>query len=370
MATAPSHKSARSNEPLPGLENRRVTITDVARVAGVGTMTVSRALNRPEMVSEALRGKILEVIERLGYIPNRVAGGLASGTARAICVIVPTLNHPVYVPFLEGLYSVLPDAGYQILLGTSDYQLEGEERVVGTFLGWQPDGMILAGVDHSPRTLQMLAQARTPLVEIMDLARTPIDMNVGFSHVKVGAAVGDFLVQRKYKRIAYVGNRLERDLRGRRRLNGFSKALARAGVPTPVVLDLDLPSSIHAGSVLLAALLERHPKVQVAFFTNDDLAAGALFECQRRGLRVPEDFAIVGFNDQDIAGQVNPGLTSVATPRLEMGRRAAELLLARLRGQASSRARIDVGFSIVERGSTKRKGATTRLDKRLEKGKA
>ena len=333
-------------------QNRRVTITDVAKLAGVGTMTVSRALNRPELVSETLRNKILEVVESLGYIPNRVAGGLASGTAKAICVIVPTLNHPVYVPFLEGLYSVLPNEGYQILLGTSDYQLEGEERVVSTFLGWQPDGMILAGVDHSPRTLQMLAQAHTPLVEIMDLARAPIDMNVGFSHEKVGAAVGAFLIERKYKRIAYVGNRLERDLRGRRRLKGFAQSLKRAGLLQPVVIDRDIPSSIHAGGMLLADLLERHPKTQVGFFTNDDLAAGALFECQRRSIRVPEDFAIVGFNDQDIAAQVNPGLTSVSTPRLEMGRRAAEMLLARLRNQTIKQARVDVGFSIIERGST------------------
>ena len=347
-------------------QNRRVTITDVARLAGVGTMTVSRTLNRPELVSETLRNKILEVVESLGYIPNRVAGGLASGTAKAICVIVPTLNHPVYVPFLEGLYSVLPNEGYQILLGTSDYQLEGEERVVSTFLGWQPDGMILAGVDHSPRTMQMLAQARTPLVEIMDLARAPIDMNVGFSHEKVGAAVGEFLIERKYKRIAYVGNRLERDLRGRRRLKGFAQSLKRAGLAQPVVIDRDMPSSIHAGGMLLADLLEQHPKMQVAFFTNDDLAAGALFECQRRGIRVPEDFAIVGFNDQDIAAQVNPGLTSVSTPRLEMGRRAAEMLLARLRNQPIKRARVDVGFSIVERGSTLKQ---VRIKQRSAKGK-
>jgi LacI family transcriptional regulator, gluconate utilization system Gnt-I transcriptional repressor len=122
-----------------------------------------------------------------------------------------------------------------------------------------------------------------------------------------------------------------------------------------VVIDRDIPSSIHAGGMLLADLLERHPKTQVGFFTNDDLAAGALFECQRRGIRVPEDFAIVGFNDQDIASQVNPGLTSVSTPRLEMGRRAAEMLLARLRGQPLKQARVDVGFSIIERGSTSHK---------------
>jgi LacI family transcriptional regulator, gluconate utilization system Gnt-I transcriptional repressor len=331
---------------------RRITISDVARLAKVGTMTVSRALNHPKMVSDALRQRILEAVETLGYIPNRVAGDLASGSGNAICVIVPTLNHPVYVPFLEGLYGILPAAGYQILLGTSEYLLEGEEHLVGTFLGWQPIGMILAGVDHSPRTRAMLAQANVPVVEIMDLTAQPIDINVGFSHEAVGQAVGQFLLERGYQQIAYVGNRLERDTRGMRRLNGFSAALEGAKDTTMVVLNRDLSSSIQAGGVLLGELLEQYPQTEVAFFVNDDLAAGALFECQRRGIRVPQDFAIVGFNDQEIAAQVNPSLTSVSTQRLQMGQRAAELLLARLRGEPLLANPIDTGFQIVERQST------------------
>jgi LacI family transcriptional regulator, gluconate utilization system Gnt-I transcriptional repressor len=347
--------TSRKTNPLTlaAQNTRRITISDVAAQAGVGTMTVSRALNHPDMVSDALRSRILEVVEALGYIPNRVAGGLASGSAKTICVIVPTLNHPVYVPVLDGLYGVLPAGGYQILLGTSEYLPTGEEELVSTFLGWQPSGMILAGVDHTPRTVAMLVQARIPVVEIMDLCTKPLDLNVGFSHQQVGEAVGDFLVERGYQRIAYVGNRLERDLRGTRRLQGFQASLVRHKRVAPVVLDMDLPSSIRAGGEMLGGLLEQFPEVEVAFFTNDDLATGALFECQRRGIRIPEDFAIVGFNDQEIAAQVNPSLTSVSTQRLEMGKRAAELLLARLSGQNITQKRVDVGFRIVERQTTR-----------------
>ena len=332
-------------------DSKRMTIVDVAQKAGVGTMTVSRALNRPEMVSTDLRKRILKAVEELGYIPNRVAGGLASGTAKAISVIVPTLNHPVYVPFLEGLYSLLPQEGYQILLGTNEYQLEAEENLIATLLGWQPDAIVIAGVDHSLRTRNMLAQARVPVVEIMDLTEHPIDMNIGFSHEHVGVATANFLADKGYKHIAYAGMLSQLDLRGAKRMKSFVATLKRRKLPHYIVSN-DKPSSIGVGKALMVDLLEKHPEVDAVFFANDDLAAGALFECQRRKIKVPKDIAIIGFNDSDIASQVNPALTTVSTPRFEMGRLAADMLLRRLRGTRVDSTRIDIGFRIVEREST------------------
>ena len=331
---------------------KRITIVEVAKQAGVGTMTISRALNHPEMVSPELRKRILHVVETLGYIPNRVAGGLASGTAKAISVIVPTLNHPVYVPFLEGLYSLLPQEGYQILLGTNEYQLEAEEQLIATLLGWQPDAIVIAGVDHSVRTKNMLIQARIPVVEIMDLSEKPIDMNIGFSHEQVGVAAAEYLANKGYKHIAYAGMLTQFDLRGTRRMKSFLATLKRLKLPHNYVITNDKPSSIGVGKQLMIDLLERHPEVDAVFFANDDLAAGALFECQRRKIKIPKDIAILGFNDSEIANQVNPALTTVATPRYEMGRLAADMLLRRLRGTRVDSTRIDIGFRIVEREST------------------
>lgn len=330
---------------------KRTTIIDVAKAAGVGTMTVSRALNHPEMVSVDLRKRILKAVETLGYIPNRVAGGLASGTAKAISVIVPTLNHPVYVPFLEGLYSLLPQAGYQILLGTNEYQLDAEENLIATLLGWQPDAIVIAGVDHSVRTRNMLTQARVPVVEIMDLTENPIDMNIGFSHEQVGVATANFLADKGYKHIAYAGMLSQLDLRGAKRMKSFVATLKRRKIAHYIVNN-DKPSSIGVGQALMVDLLEKHPEVDAVFFANDDLAAGALFECQRRKIKIPKDIAIIGFNDSEIASQVNPALTTVSTPRFEMGRLAADMLLRRLRGTRVDSARIDIGFRIVEREST------------------
>jgi LacI family transcriptional regulator, gluconate utilization system Gnt-I transcriptional repressor len=349
---AKSKSQAVSNPNSSVVEAKRITIVDVALTAGVGTMTVSRALNHPEMVSSELRKRVLKAVEKLGYIPNRVAGGLASGTAKAIPVIVPTLNHPVYVPFLEGLYSLLPQAGYQILLGTNEYQLEAEEKLIATLLGWQPDAIVIAGVDHSLRTRNMLIQARVPVVEIMDLTDQPIDMNIGFSHEQVGVVTANFLVDKGYQHIAYAGMLNQLDLRGARRMKSFLATLKRRKMPHHYLMTSDQASSISVGQGLMIALLEKHPDIDAVFFANDDLAAGALFECQRRKIRVPKDIAIIGFNDSEIASQVNPGLTTVATPRYEMGRLAADMLLRRLRGTRVDSHQIDIGFRIVEREST------------------
>lgn len=337
---------------MDDLTRNRPTLSDVARLARVGSMTVSRAINKPEMVSAELRQRIQQAISELGYIPNKVAGGLASGKALSIPLILPTFYHSVYVPLLEGLYSVLPGQGYQILLGTTEYRVDKEEQLASAFLGWWPDGMILAGVDHSERTSKMIAQAGIPVVEVMDLSDEPLDLNVGFSHYQVGVKVVEYLAAKGYRHIAYAGTLTEVDFRSVRRIAAFQLTLRKLGLPHHYIERSNKPSSFAVGQEMLDNLLQRHPEVDAIFFANDDLAAGALFECQRRGIEVPGQLALMGFNDLEIAAQVNPPLTSVWTPRYEVGHKAAEMLLARLRGETLHAKRVDLGFKIVERGST------------------
>lgn len=333
-------------------KNRRITLSDVARHAGVGTMTVSRAIHKPEMVSPDMRQRILRSVEELGYIPNKVAGGLASGKALSIPVVLPTFYHSVYVTFLEGLYSILPEQGYQILLGTTEYRIDKEEQLVSAFLGWWPDGIIVSGADHSLRTRNVLAQAGVPVVEVMDLADEPIDLNIGFSHYQVAVEVVQYLAAKGYRNIAYAGTLTELDFRSVRRIAGFQDTLRRLGLPHHYIQRSNKPSSIALGKEMLGELLQQHPQMDAIFFANDDLAAGALFECQRRGIGVPGKLALMGFNDQEIAAQVNPALTSVWTPRYEIGRKAAEMLLQRLRGEKLAASKVDLGFKLIERSST------------------
>jgi LacI family gluconate utilization system Gnt-I transcriptional repressor len=336
----------------PHLYPQRVRLADIASQVGVGTMTVSRALNKPEMVSDGLRERILKAANQLGYVHNRVASGLASGGAPLIPVVIPTLHHSVYVPFLDGLCSVLPDAGYEILLSTTEYLIHREEELVTALLGWNPKGLVLSGVDHSRNTRKLLEKSRVPVVEVMDLTTDPMDMNVGFSHYEVGRAVAGFLAHMGRKRIAYAGMLTEIDFKSVRRIAGFQEVLKDHALPHHLIQRTNEPSSIALGRKLLQDLLASHPDVDAIFFGNDDLAAGAVFECRKRGIRVPDDIAITGFNDQEIAAEMDPPLTSVATPRFEIGRVTGEKLLRRFAGERNLTKSDDLGFELVARAST------------------
>jgi LacI family transcriptional regulator, gluconate utilization system Gnt-I transcriptional repressor len=315
-------------------------------------MTVSRALNKPQLVSHALRERILKAANQLGYVHNRVASGLASGGAPLIPVLIPTLHHSVYVPFLDGLCSVLPDAGYEILLSTTEYHVHREEQLVTALLGWNPKGLILSGVDHSRNTQKLLQQSRIPVVEVMDLTASPIDMNVGFSHYEVGRTVAGFLAQLGRKRIAYAGMLTEIDFKSVRRIAGFQEVLKDYALPHHLIQRTNEPSSIALGKTLLRDLLSAHPDVDAIFFGNDDLAAGAVFECRKQGIRVPDDIAISGFNDQEIAAEMEPPLTSVSTPRFDIGRVTGEKFLRRFAAETDQSRSDDLGFELVVRAST------------------
>jgi LacI family transcriptional regulator, gluconate utilization system Gnt-I transcriptional repressor len=331
---------------------KAVTLGDVARHVGVGLMTVSRALRKPEMVSEPIRAKILKAVDELGYVRNRVASGLASGTARLVPVVIPTLLHPVYIPFLEGVYSVLAQHGYQIILSTTEYLVSAEDQLIEVLLGWFPDGLFLSGVDHSARTMSLLKRVHIPVVEVMDLSDSPLGINVGFSHFKVGMAVAEYFHRKGYSQIAYAGTMTEIDLRSVKRIAGFQQTLKDYGLPYHYIQRSNEPFSIALGGKLLNELLLQQPDIQAVFFANDDLAAGALFECQRRGIRVPEQLAIMGFNDQEIASSTIPTITSVRTPRREIGQIAAQMLVDHLQGGPPAERQVDLGFKIIERAST------------------
>ena len=315
-------------------------------------MTVSRALRKPEMVSEPLRAKILKAVDELGYVRNRVASGLASGAARVVPVVIPTLLHPVYIPFLEGVYSVLSQHGYQIMLGTTEYLVHVEDQLVEALLGWFPDGLFLSGVDHSARTTSLLKRTKIPILEVMDLSENPIGINVGFSHYQVGVAVADYFRKKGYRQIAHAAALTEIDLRSVKRIAGFQRTLKDYGLPHHFIQRSNQPFSIALGGKLLNDLLEQHPKVEAVFFANDDLAAGALFECQRRGIRVPHQLAIMGFNDQEIASSMIPTITSVSTPRRLIGQIAAQMLVEQLQGKPPRERQVDLGFKIIERETT------------------
>ena len=333
----------------------RITLKMVAERAGVGQITASRVLREPAKVAPETRSRVLEAVEELGYIANQIASGLASGSSRVVPVIIPTLSHPVYVPFLDGVHAELDRHGYEVLLATTEYLPKTEARLVTALLGWFPAGLMMAGVDHLPTTRRRLVQAvqaGLPVVEIMDLASRPLDMNVGLSHRKVGEAVANYFADRGYRHIAYAGTMARLDHRSRRRVEGFQATLGRLGLPHHYDLRSDEPFSVPLGGRLLVELLEKFPKTQAIFFANDDLAVGAVLEARRRGIAVPQRVAIMGFNDLEMAGAMSPSISSVSVDQRGIGEIAARLLMRRLSGETLSETKIDVGFRIIERESS------------------
>ena len=332
---------------------RRATLNDVAERAGVSPVTVSRVIRRPNLVSAELRARVDAAIASLNYIPNHLASALASTRTHIVGVIVPSLTNGVFDDYLDAIQDALNPAGIQTLVLNVRYSEVEEERAIATLLGYHPEAMILAGVDQTARSRAMLKAAGLPVVQTMDVSDDPIDLNIGLDHGEAGYAAVQYLYRIGHRRIAHLTAR--GDPRARRRHAGYARAMADLGLSmeglvaaTPVISD------IEGGGELFAQVLERAPDVSAVFTCNDDLALGAIFECQRRGIRVPEDVAVMGFNDLDFCVASVPTLSSVSTERRAMGRWAAEAVLEIIRGSGRRPAetKVNVGFSILARGST------------------
>lgn len=331
----------------------RATLADVARHAGVSPVTVSRAIRRPDMVSGKLRQRIESAVRELNYIPNHLASALASTRTNIVGVIVPSLTNGVFDDYLSEIQNELAPAGIQALVLNVRYSELEEEAAIATLLGYHPEAMIVAGVDQTERSRQLLRSSGVPVVQTMDITPDPIDLNIGLDHAEAGAAAVRFLYARGHRRIAHLTAR--GDPRARRRDAGYQRQMAELGLPTEgLVSATPRISDVPVGGSLFAEVLERVPDVTAVFTCNDDLALGALFECQRRGKHVPDDIAIVGFNDLDFCVAAVPPLTSVSIERREMGKWAARTILDIIRGSGRRprQTRIDVGFSIKARGST------------------
>jgi LacI family gluconate utilization system Gnt-I transcriptional repressor len=337
------------SEPRP----RRTTLSDVAARAGVSTVTASRALRTPEMVSPALRQRVETAVRDLAYIPNHLASGLASAHTGMVPVVIPSLTNGVFSDYLRALHDVLIPAGLQALVVNSRYIPEEEEKAISTLLGQHPEAVILAGIDQSERARRLLEGSGVPVIQTMELTDDPIDINIGFSQRDAGYAATRYLLDLGHRRIGHVRARL--DARAHRRYEGYRRAMEEAGIdPAPYVAQTPRPSTVALGAALFAEILARAPDLEALFACNDDLALGALFECHRRGIRIPGDISIIGFNDQEFSSSSFPSLSSVATPRYAMGRRAAEIVLEIIRGSGMRPVdnRIDLGFSISARAST------------------
>ncbi len=319
----------------------------MAKLAGVSPITVSRVFNQPEMVASGTLEHVRRVIERTGYVPNLLAGGLASRRTRFVAAIVPAISSQIFSESIQSLTDRLWESGYQVLLGTSGYPTSREESLLAAILSRRPDGIFLTGISHSSGSRRRLAAANIPIVEVWDLTPSPVDMLVGFSHEKVGQTVAEYLVGRGHRCFGVIS---ADDARAEVRRMGFLSVLEKNRFDDVQTVHVPAPSNFRLGREGLARLLERGSLPRAVFCSSDTLAHGVLIEAQARGLSVPGDLAIVGFADLDFAAHTSPPLSTVRIDRPAIGRRAAEALLGRIEGRPVERI-VDIGFQVIERGT-------------------
>lgn len=330
---------------------RQVSMADVARRAGVSAITVSRALHHPEQVTEATRAQIDAAMVELGYVPNLIAGGLASTQTRIVAVIVPYITHGVFADALQGVADVLEERGYCVLLGNSAGSVEREEAIVRILLGHRPAGVAIQGANHTEATRRLLRNARVPVVEIGTLPQAPIDMAVGYSNFEAARAMTVHLLSRGWRRVGFLGAPHAENDRAAARLAGYKAALEQNGVAFDAELVVIYPSfGIAEGRAALDDFLALAEPPRAIFCASDLWAAGIISECGRRGIAVPRQLAVAGFNDQEIASETTPPITTIRVPRYDIGRVVGELIMGRIAGRETEKV-VDLGFKLIERGS-------------------
>ncbi|WP_342240838.1 LacI family DNA-binding transcriptional regulator [Inquilinus sp. OTU3971] len=329
---------------------RKPRIEDVAALAGTSPMTVSRALRGEGKVTPETLARIQAAVESLGYVPNLSASSLASRRSGILAVLVPTIGNSVFSETVHGVADAAENAGLHLVIGDYAYSEDKRRQLVRALVGRRPDALVLVGAVQDAAVRDLLRQHGIPVVETWELSDDPVDMAVGFSNFSAGVEVARHLVEGGRRRCAFVGSA---ESRAAARLSGFSLALAEAGAAPP---ETETPAdlSIEAGRVALDRLLARAPDLDGVFFATDVMAVGGLLECQRCGIAVPDRIAIVGLGDLEIGRQLQPALTTIRIPAYDMGRRAGELILARLgKGAQPQEDRIiDLGFSLVRRQSS------------------
>ncbi|MFZ3585173.1 LacI family DNA-binding transcriptional regulator [Loktanella sp. DJP18] len=309
-----------------------MTLRDVSEASGVSEMTVSRVLRNKGDVSAATRAKVKDAAKRLGYVPNRIAGSLASSHVNLVAVIIPSLKNMVFPEVLSGISDALDGTALQPVFGVTEYRPEKEEKVLLEMLSWRPAGIIIAGLEHSDPSRAMLAQAGIPVVEIMDTDGDPIDACVGISHRRAGREMAEAIIAAGYRRIGFMGTQMPLDHRARKRFEGFTRTLAKSGIE---ITDRDFyagGSALTKGREMTQAMLERHPDLDFLYYSNDMIGAGGLMYLLDKNVDIPGRIGLAGFNGVELLAGLPRRLATMDACRYEIGNRAAKIIAARVAG--------------------------------------
>ncbi|NRP13453.1 MULTISPECIES: LacI family DNA-binding transcriptional regulator [unclassified Aliiroseovarius] len=315
--------------PAPSANRRPLTLRDVSEASGVSEMTVSRVLRNRGDVSQATREKVLAAAKELGYVPNKIAGALASQRVNLVAVIIPSLSNMVFPEVLTGINQVLDETPLQPVFGVTKYDPEREEKVLYEMLSWRPSGVIIAGLEHSENAKAMLRAAGIPVVEIMDTDGPAIDACVGISHRRAGRMMAKAILKAGYRNIGFLGTKMPLDHRARKRFEGFTEALAKEGIE---IMDQEFyegGSALAKGREMTETILTRSPDLDFLYYSNDMIGAGGLLYCLDKGIDVPGKLGLAGFNGVELLEGLPRRLATMDACRLEIGRAAAKIIAER-----------------------------------------
>ncbi len=321
---------------------------DVARAAGVSPATVSRCINRPEMVREDRRLRIRAAIAELGYVPHGAARALASKRSMTVGALFPRLNSLLFGSFIAPLQRRLHAEGYTLVVSSSDYDPATEQQQISSLVSNGIDGLVLIGTNHDPEVFKLLERKAIPFVLTWSWDRNLPQPQIGFDNASAAAAVANYLLDVGHRRIGMISGPAAGNDRAGARIRGVREALAARGCELPARNLVESPFDIKAGGKAFARLMGQPDPPTAVLCGSDIFAIGALFEARRLGLSVPEDVSVTGFDDTDLASCVVPALTSLRTPRAEMAELAARYLLGRLAGRATGSQQLETELIVRE----------------------
>lgn len=328
----------------------QATLADIARTAGVSTATASRALNAPDRVSTDLRDRVEEAVRSLGYVRHGAARALASRRSHTIGAVIPTLNNAIFAAGVGAFEARLTEAGYTLLIAVSNYSLENEARQVRKLLERGVDGIMLVGIEHHDETYALLERSRLPHVNTWTSIETDAHLTIGFDNAAAARTIAGHLISLGHTRIAMAAGITAGNDRAQARVDGVRAELAAHGLSLDQAHLLECPYSIASGREALNVLMQQSPTPTAIVAGNDVIALGLMFEATRRGMKIPSDLSITGFDNLPIAEHVAPALTTINVPSLDMGTQAASLLVDAIEGLET--ASVELETSIVVRDTT------------------
>lgn len=306
-----------------------LTLRDVSEVAGVSEMTVSRVLRNKGDVSATTRSKVLDATKSLGYVPNKIAGALASQRVNLVAVIIPSMSNMVFPEVMTGISQALDETELQPVVGITNYLPDREEKVLYEMLSWRPSGIIIAGLEQSEASRVMLANSGIPVVQIMDIDGDPIDAMVGISHRRAGRKMAEAILKSGYQNIGFMGTKTPLDHRARKRFEGFTQSLAKQGVE---IVDREFysgGSALAKGREMTASILSRSPDLDFIYYSNDMIGAGGLLHLWDKKIDIPNQVGLAGFNQVELIDGLPLRLATMDSCRFEIGQTAAQIIAVR-----------------------------------------